>query len=245
MIIIKVLTRALCRAGPLAIAVSLTTSAPAFADDCSGPDDCRNVVQGGSLLGILLAIILAGLAARQRGKKRKPPKPKTEKKKFNDCQEFVDWLRSDNEAGLANPEFDPHMTVVDIKSSGDTTSASTTVTWGSSDARSKTTLWEPTWPNMTKADSVAVKDFMTKVGAHEEGHHAEAQEFMEKAGETITGEGDTPEEARKDLREKVEAYKEDVKERLDQNTDEYDLKTDHGRNQASVGGRNTIFTCSG
>lgn len=56
----------------LAGVLFVTATAPAAADDCSGPEDCGNVVQGGGMLAMLLAVLLG--AAATKGKIARQPR---------------------------------------------------------------------------------------------------------------------------------------------------------------------------
>jgi hypothetical protein len=241
--------RVLLAAMAIAAAVGLLSPNSALADNCSSSADCANVVQGTGLLAMALAIILGAGAAT--AKKRKNPKADKREKKYKDCKEFVDSLNRRGEdgevaeKGEADSKLDPKLTPKNptpVASDG-TFKVTTRVTWSFSDRRSTTWVERPYWDNMSKTEEAAVDEWVDRMKAHEDGHHNVARDFGNREAKEISGEGDTPDEALKDLQRKLEKYNEDTQEGLHKARKDYEDKTKNGRNQAAVGGKNTTFTC--
>jgi Bacterial protein of unknown function (DUF922) len=238
--------RTLAKVGAAAAAfwaLSFLFAEPAIADDCDihlNPLDCQNTAWA---IGII-ATAGAAAAGAAAAAAKKQPKAKPEKKKFHNCQAASDWLNSGADTGEAYSDFAPR---IGKPTAGTSESGKPTLTvdvsWDYNIGGSRTSVVVPTWPNMSAADKAAVQAYREAAEAHEQGHHQVAKDFMSKAGEEKTGEGDTPKKARADLEQKLKEYEDQTKKALKKETDDYDDKTDHGRNQSAIGGQDVKLQC--
>jgi predicted secreted Zn-dependent protease len=117
------------------------------------------------------------------------------------------------------------------------------VTWQLVTADATTTVTRPEWPNMTAADRAAADRFVNALKAHEEGHHQVVRDVMGASPRTIRARGATADEAVSNLDAEMQSQSRRAQQRIDERNAAYDNRTDHGRNQAAVGGSNTTLTC--
>jgi hypothetical protein len=167
----------------------------------------------------------------------------TEPVEVADCREAVEWLRNHEEAGSADANaLEKQMQIKTEKHDGKVV-ASVDMSLELDPENSSTHVYVLHWPKMTKAEQKAVKVFTDALQAHEDGHIKRAEEFFRKASTTIKAEGDTGEDAVAKLKERVSEFRESTQKELDAQREAYDKQTVHGRNQAAVGGKNTILDC--
>jgi hypothetical protein len=210
----------------------------ARADDCSGPTDCSNVVHGSGLLAMLLALILAAAAAEAARRKAK------EKKKFDDCRGAANWVKAGNEVGEAVANVAPQKKLQPTYAKrGGKVVASLDVRFTLDTMNSYTKIVEPWWPNMTEAEKAIVKNLAAAAQAHENGHIKVAEEVYKEASTTINGEGEREQDAFADLEARIQEHRDQTQEKVDAATEQYDAETNHGRNQAAVGGQNIDLQC--
>lgn len=166
-----------------------------------------------------------------------------EKKIFSTCRKAADWVHSGVEVAFATP-------VVQSRYLNDKQQArpfrftrSVDVIWVFDDSESSITLRVPAWPNMTGPEVAALRNFRTKMIAHELGHLRTARESLPAGATTITGEGATPNAALAALERKLRAHEKEIHTKVHHENIIYDAKTSHGVNQSAVGGKNIKFTC--
>ena len=139
---------------------------------------------------------------------------------------------------MANQELTPTVT-----GSGSVFTASVAVHLAIDPAISNTRITAFSWPKMTAAEQRAVRNFTTALQAHEDGHITRAEEVFRAASGTIRATGSSGTEAVAKLTDLVDKLRTKTQERLDAATAKYDETTDHGRNQAAVGGTNVFLDC--
>jgi hypothetical protein len=159
---------------------------------------------------------------------------------FNNCQEAVAWINTGVELGEAFSNFDTHSTPIAIILGTTASFASSELSWTYNPQTSSTKLLVPQWPNMTRADKGAVQQYEAALLAHEEGHHKVARDFMATATKKLVAKGPDPVG---NLRKKAATYRKKINDELHDKTVDYDQKTNHGRNQAAVGGKNVTLIC--
>lgn len=95
---------------------------------------------------------------------------------FNNCTEAEQYIdRAQNDSSLVIGEAQPQLqsTLTDKKISklpDGRFKASVKVTWSRDAAKSKTTLPDWCWPNMTHAEQAALNQFVDRLKVHEDGH---------------------------------------------------------------------------
>jgi predicted secreted Zn-dependent protease len=167
-----------------------------------------------------------------------------EERRFRDCKAAVDWVRAGVGGDQAEAKVAPQpgLAVKYTELDGNVV-ASVEVKFSLDTENSYTKIVEPTWANMSAEDKRAVKSYTDALQAHEDGHIKVAEDYLGQAGKTIETDGQTRREAKEKLIERVQEYVQDTQSGLDRETDQYDSTTDHGRNQAAVGGTNTRLDC--
>lgn len=167
-------------------------------------------------------------------------------RKFDSCQAAVEWLNRDGtRTGVANPQWGwGRPKKFKFKKRTDGTYEATVDEKPTYNARgSSTTVTKPSWPNMTAAENAAVRRYLDAVRGHERGHHNVAKGVLRKATKRITVRANTKDEVQEKLERKVDQHRSDTKRAVEEASKEYDKKTNHGRNQKAVGGRNIELTC--
>ncbi|MBV8886598.1 MAG: DUF922 domain-containing protein [Chroococcidiopsidaceae cyanobacterium CP_BM_RX_35] len=177
------------------------------------------------------------------------PVPSPEKK-FKDCNDFVDYLKSQLEVAKTVPALEIGKNTFNFSTNKDgSIEAVVDVKWSIDPKKSTITLPQLTWPNMTGAEKEALKDAMDALRVHEEGHIQVAEDFAKSISGPVSATGRTSKEAARNLEAKIKNSFEDIKAKLDERGDEYDLATDHGRKQSEgpakgfPGGKNVLFAC--
>jgi hypothetical protein len=171
--------------------------------------------------------------------------PATERRRqFKDCSQAADALNSGTKAGSARSPFDGSPTRPRVVRNRDGSFTATAgVTWQLETSKATTTVTRPEWPNMTAADRAAADRFVDALKAHEEGHHQVVRDVMRGAPRNIRATGATADEAIGNLDAEMQNQTRRAQEKIDERNAAYDDKTDNGRNQAAVGGRNTALRC--
>lgn len=218
----------------------------AFGHDCSSAADCQNVVTGSALLAGLLALALGATAA-----KKKPPwKENKTKKEFKNCKEAADYIKNAPETAEADARIKPQVGAIKVSEQADGTfEATVDVTWVHDADNSAMSLPSWSWPNMTPADTAALKDFTDAIKVHEQGHMQVADDFGKSISGTQKGTGTSAEDATKDLKTQLDKYVEKSQTDLDKRTKDYDDATTHGATQDAgpakgfPGGKNAFLQC--
>jgi hypothetical protein len=135
-------------------------------------------------------------------------------------------------------------------------SAKTFVEWKLDEANTVIMLPSFRWPNMTPAEQQAVRDFLDALQYHENGHIIVAETVVKDfnspfAGDLVSEPSPTPQDAIKDLRDKLKKLGSGAQaeqDRLAADDGEYDMVTDHGRQQREAppkfpGGPNVVLRC--
>lgn len=162
----------------------------------------------------------------------------------DDCDAGANFVGGGGELGNANFHFDPHnTTIVLVKTDRGTWKASSKLSWTYNDAESGNLLRIPRWTPVTAAEKKVLKTYESALLAHENGHHKVAKDYMAAAAKTLVEEGATKAEAVDKLSAKADQYSDHVDRELTAKTRAYDQTTDHGRNQAALGGKNVELNC--
>jgi hypothetical protein len=171
------------------------------------------------------------------------PVPKNTSKTFENCQAAVDWINSGVWTGEAEPIYKPTVgTIKKTKQADGTWKAEADVTWAY-DPTSKAEVIVPTWPKMTDAEKAAVQSYKAALTAHEVMHFDVTDAVIKALPKTITATGSDESDAFTNLKAEAETYLTNAQSAIDTATHDYDDKTDHGKNQAAVGGDNVHLAC--
>lgn len=170
------------------------------------------------------------------------PTPSSTVKQFDDCNAAAAWLNTGEFAADAQVVYSTSAGEITVTKKGKSFKASVKITW-SLDPSSSIELIEPTWPNMTKADKTAVAKFKAALKAHENGHFAKTDAVIARRPTTITATGPTAANAVAKLKTKAETEQTNTYAAYIKASEDYDTKTQHGRNQAAVRGRNVHLAC--
>jgi hypothetical protein len=171
------------------------------------------------------------------------PTPKNTSKSVDDCNAAVDWINSGAWTGEAEPMYKPTVGAIKkTKQADGTWKAEAEVTWAY-DPASKAEVIVPTWPKMTDAEKAAVQSYKAALTAHEVMHFDVTDAVIKALPKTISATGADETEAFENLKTEAQTYQTDAKSALDTATTDYDDKTEHGKNQAAVGGDNVHLAC--
>jgi hypothetical protein len=177
-----------------------------------------------------------------------PPPPTVPRRRvtrrFTGCSEAQAWAKDNLGQNNSEAKVAPQsaLTVTIGERNGQVT-ASAMLTFALHRETSFTLVIEPTWPNMTEAEKTEVQAYIDAMQAHEDGHIAAADEVYHEQSKVIEGLGDSEQAAREARREAATQHLEQTAARAVNAHNDYDKATDHGRNQAAIGGKNTVLNC--
>jgi hypothetical protein len=176
------------------------------------------------------------------------PKPKVIfKDDLADCNAAVDWIKNAPKIGEAHAvgyRAAFNYKKQEVKSEGSTKwIASGTTKWVYNLKASSTTLWIPKWPKMSPNEKAAVTRYRQALVAHENKHHTDAKQFFSKAGREISVEGSDEADVESKIDAELAKHGEETDDTFRKEDEEYDHRTDHGRNQRADGGVNVELIC--
>jgi hypothetical protein len=173
----------------------------------------------------------------------KRPAVKTVTKDFDDCNAAVDWLNSGAWTGDAQPNYKPTPGKIRTKKLRDgTVKAEVDLSWSYDDS-STAEMIVPTWPNMTAAERAAVNKYKAALKAHEVKHFDVAEKVLKALPKTVSATGTDEQDATANLQTEVDTYGSDAQTALDDATADYDTKTQNGKTQSAVGGKDVRLDC--
>ncbi|MDX6707795.1 MAG: hypothetical protein QOI48_3641 [Solirubrobacteraceae bacterium] len=177
-----------------------------------------------------------------------PPPPTVTRRRvtrmFAGCSEAQAWAKDNLGQNNSDANVAPQSGLtVTIGERHDQVTASAMLTFALDPETSLTLVTEPTWPNMTEAEKTEVQAYIDAMQAHEDGHIAAADKVYHEQSKVIEGLGDSEQAAREARREAATQHLEQTEARAVNAHNDYDKTTDHGRNQAAIGGKNTVLNC--
>jgi hypothetical protein len=104
----------------------------------------------------------------------------------------------------------------------------------------------PVWTNVPNdvATQSAWQEARKLLLAHEEGHVKITDDYVRQRGDLeVSGTGADDKAARDDLRRNVDRVMKEIRDQIGELQDAYDVKTEHGRTQSKVGGKDTVLVC--
>jgi len=215
-----------------------------LADNCSSADDCGNVV---STNGCLAAILALGIGTAAAATNSKPPK----KKKVKNCAKAVDWVQK-HDLGETDVRLKPNVGDIARSEENGTHISEADVTYTVDSQKTTITVTRISWSNMSAADTKAANDLYENTSVHEQGHVTVGRRVAEEHSGKVTGKGDSPAAADRDLRNSLKKLNQETQDDLDKqagNNGEYDKATDHGRHQSQgpqkgfPGGKDVRLDC--
>ena len=225
----------------------LLLPALALADNCDiqlNPQDCQNTAWAvGSVATAAAAAAAAAAATSKRKRYTKNPKPN--KYEYNDCDDAARQLSWEKGVGTTRPYLRYHAMRPQVSVNPDGSyNAVIRLTWRVDPYKTIVTLPEISWPNMTDAERLGVKDLVDAMLAHEEGHVRVAENYArDLSGERLSVTGSSPEAAKAELMKQLAEHERAVATELDKKENDYDDLTEHGANQSIVGGKDTELRC--
>jgi hypothetical protein len=171
------------------------------------------------------------------------PQVKATIKNFDDCNAAVAWLNSGADAGDAQPVYAPTAGKIrSTKQAGGTIKAEIDLSWAY-DPSSSAEMTIPAWPNMTAAETAAVARYRSAIQAHESMHFDVTDTIIKALPKTVSATGSDQADATTNLQTAVDKYEADAQAAIDQATQDYDAKTQHGKTQSAVGGVDVHLDC--
>jgi hypothetical protein len=194
-------------------------------------------LQSGPPQGITSAQPAGATGARPR------PTPQSIRHDCADCNDAAAFLNAGNYVGEADVRVAPAAGQVRVSGSGGTFTAEVDISWPIDVNASRIEVTDFVWPNMTDADRGAVAAFRGALLAHEEGHFVEVERVLAGLPTRLTASGASGRAAAAALQARARQQMTDAQTAIDRARDDYDARTQNGRNQAAVGGTNVHLGC--
>jgi hypothetical protein len=171
------------------------------------------------------------------------PAPRSIHHDCANCNEAAAFLNAGNYVGEANVQVAPAAGQIRVSGSRSAFTAEVDISWPIDVAASSMEVTDFVWPNMTDVDRSAVASFRAALLAHEEGHFVASERVIAAQPTTLSATGATQRAAVAALRTQAQQQMRAGQAALDRARDDYDNQTQHGANQAAVGGTNVHLEC--